>query len=277
MEILIKAKIDTINLNIKVQDDLTIVHRKRNYEMIELYPKLQSIFKVLNIPEEKFKMRDKRVSSKVFINHQGIYLEFKTIPPRPNETINHSLKLCHLQLKGEWFLENEYSKFLDLFEALNVDSTSKIEIAFDFIEDKNFLKDTMNVFLNHRDKIKKLSGENKIIFNLDHETQQSIHFFNASKTIKIYDKSIQLKKDKKREEFYLKNPDFLGKNHFRIELALNKSSIIDKNLSLKELILNKTSEKIIIDNFVNYFFDDFYIEKSSQIKKILQLIQKKKF
>lgn len=59
METTLKRKIDTINLNIKVDEDLSIIHKKRNYEMIELYPKVQEVFKILNIPEDKFKMREK--------------------------------------------------------------------------------------------------------------------------------------------------------------------------------------------------------------------------
>lgn len=272
MEHYLKQKIDTINLNIRILEDLSIIHEKKNYEMIELYPKLKKIFKILEIPEEKFKMRDKRVSSKVLINHNGIFLEFKTIPPRPGSQIDHSKKNLNIQFKGEYFLEleNEFTKYIEIFETLEADSISKIEVAVDFIHKKEFLLDSMNLFLNQRDKISKLKGENKVIFNFDYENEQSIHYFNKSKCLKIYNKALELKKNKKRPLFYNKNPEFLNKEHFRIELSISKSSIIDTNLKLKDLFLKKVSETQIIEVFKDYFFKDFEISKKSELKSILQ-------
>jgi hypothetical protein len=274
METTLKRKIDTINLNIQIQEDLSIIHKKRNYEMIEIYPKVQEVFKILNIPEDRFKMRDKKVSSKVFINHNGIYLEFKSIPPRPNELINHALKNLHIQFKGQWFLENGFEKLLEIFKDLKIKTISKIELSFDFIHEKDFLKQTMNVFLNHRDRIKKLSGKNKIFLNFSYENEESLSYSNASRAIKVYNKSLELKDNRKRDLFYEKNPDFLNKIHYRIEISIIKSSIIANNLKLKELINQKASEDFIINKCIQYFFEDFYIEKSSEIKKILKLIQK---
>lgn len=132
----------------------------------------------------------------------------------------------------------------------------------------------MNVFLNHRDRIKKLSGKNKIFFNFNYENEESLNYSNASKNLKIYNKSLELKDNKKRDLFYTKNPEFLNKTHYRIELSIMKSSIIDNNLKLKGLMIDKTPENKIIDKCIEYFFEDFYIEKSSSIKKILKQIQK---
>lgn len=274
METTLKRQIDTINLNIKVDEDLSIIHKKCNYEMIELYPKVQEVFKILNIPEDRFKMRDKKVSSKVFINHSGVFLEFKSIPPRPNEVMNHAKKNLHIQFKGEWLLENGFEKLSEIFESLKVDTISKVEVAFDFIHDKDFLKETMNVFLNHRDRIKKLSGKNKIFLNFSYENEESLSYTNASRAIKVYNKSLELKDNRKKDLFYEKNPEFLNKTHYRIEISIIKSSIIDNNLKLKELINENTSEDLVIDKCVNYFFEDFYIEKTSQIKKVLKRIHK---
>lgn len=276
MELHLKEKIDTINLNIIIYEDLSIIEQKRNYEMIELYPKLKKIFQILDIPEEKFKMREKRVSSKVLINHNGIFLEFKTIPPRPGNQIDHSKKNLNLQFKGEYFLENDFLKFTEIFELLEVNSVSKIEIAIDFIHKKDFLKDSMNLFLNYTDKITKLKGENKIIFNFDYENEQSIHYFNKSKCVKIYNKSLELKKNRKRPLFYNKNPEYLNQHHFRIELSISKSAIIDTNLKLKESLLQKGTESQIIKVFKNYFFKDFELTKKSELKIILQTIKQKK-
>jgi hypothetical protein len=276
METNIKAKIDTINLNIRIQEDLSIITQKKNYEMIELYPRLIEILEILEIPKEKFRMRDKKVSSKVVINQNAVFLEFKTIPPRPGEVINHTYKNCHIQIKGEWLLQNGFQKFIDVFNKLKPDSASKIEIAFDFIHEKSFLKDTMNIFLNFKDKIKKFGGENKIILNMTTEVEESLNYFNASKMLKIYNKAIQLKNDKKKELYYEKNPDFLNQNHYRVELSLMKSSIIEKNLKLIELINNENTETEIIYKFIDYYFKDFSISKTSSIKSILKLIENKK-
>jgi hypothetical protein len=277
METNIKAKIDTINLNIKVDEDLAIIHEKNQYDMIQLYPRLVEIFNTLKIPLEKFQMRDRKVSSKVLINYNGIFIEFKSVPPRPNFAIDHTKKNCHIQLKGEYFLETEYNKFIEVFKKLNPDSVSKIEIAFDFIQEKSFLKDTMCIFLNHRDKVKKFSGENKIYFNLNHDAEENLNYSSSSKIFKLYNKSIELKNNKKKELFYKKNSEFLNKNHYRLELSLMKSSIIDKNLRLTELINNENTETEIIYKFVEYYLKDFYIEKSSEIKKILKKVWKKQY
>ena len=272
MEIIIKQKIDTLNLNIRIQEDLSIITQKKNYEMIELYPKLQKIFKILNIPEEKFKMRDRRVSSKVLINYKDIFIDFKSVPPRPGQQINHSVKNLNLQLKGAYLLENDFNHVLNKFEELEVDSISKVEVAFDFVQKKEFIKDTMNVFLNHREKITKLKGENKIIFNFDYDKEQSIHYFNQSKCLKIYNKSLELKNNKKRPIFYNKNPEFLNKEHFRVEISISKSSIIDTNIKLKELLRMKTPEDNIIKIVKDYFFKDFKINRNSELKTIIKHI-----
>jgi hypothetical protein len=274
MELHIKQKIDTINLNIIIFEDLSIITEKKNYEMIELYPKLQKIFKILNIPEDKFKMRDKRVSSKVLINYNGIFLEFKSVPPRPGQQINHSKKNLNIQLKGEYFLENDFTQFLEIYEQLEVDSISKIELCFDYIQEKDFLKETMNVFLNNKEKITKLKGENKIIFNMDYENEQSIHYFNKSKCLKIYNKALELKNNKKRPLFYNKNPEFLNKNHYRIEISISKSAIIETNIKLKDLLLKKVNEDEIIKICKDYFFKDFEIKKQSKIKSIISALKK---
>lgn len=274
MDIFIKEKIDTINLNIKCEMDESIIIQKRDYEMIELFPRVQAIFKILNIPETKFTMRERKLSSKVFFNYNGIYLEFKTIPPRPGQKINHSFKNLHLQIKGEYLLDNDFNYVVSKLVQINPDTYSKIDVAFDFIQEKCFLLDTMNVFLNHRHKIKKLDGENKIVFNLDSDTEQSIHYYSASKMFKIYNKALELKKNKKRDLFYQKNSEFLNQAHFRIELSLMKSKIINTNLKLTELINKNTKENDIIRKFKEYFFKDFYIEKNSLIKKILSQITK---
>ena len=75
----IKAKVDTINFNIRVNEDQSIFHRRSKYEHIEIYPKLCEIFTALEIPFEKFKLRNFSVANRFKINYQGIYLEFKTI------------------------------------------------------------------------------------------------------------------------------------------------------------------------------------------------------
>jgi hypothetical protein len=268
----LKAKIDTINLNFKIVADMGIVHKK-NYKVIELFPRLQNIFRTLQISEDKFKLHNNSVASKYKLNFEGVYLEFKSMPPRTGEVINHEKKLCFLQFKGEWFLKNSFEKFIEIYNELNPDSISKIEVAFDFIEEDDFLKDTMNIFLNHRNCITDLGGENKIQFHLNSEEEHGLSYSNISKEIKIYKKSTQLKKNKMKDLFYEKNPEYLNRPHFRIELGLARSVYIDKNLELATLLHSKKSELDIIKSFVNVFFNNFEVTRKSKLKKIIKTIQ----
>lgn len=265
----IKAKTDTINLNIRVDEDLSIVQRRSKYEHIELYPKLCEIFAALEIPFEKFKLRNFSVASKFKINYEGIYLEFKTLPPRVGEVSDNSKKICFIQLKGEWFLKNNYQMFLTVFKKLPQATISKLEIAFDFVEKEIFLNDSMDLFLHHRDRIAKLEGENKIFFHLNSNQELGLSYSNISKEIKIYNKSEELKTNRKRDLYYEKNPEFIDKVHYRIELGFARSTYIERNLDLLKLFGENKPEKEIISRFLNVFLKNFSIEKKSKLKNIL--------
>lgn len=265
----IKAKIDTINLNIRVDEDLSIVQKRSKYEHIELYPKLCEIFTVLKIPFEKFKLRNFSVASKFKINYEGIYLEFKTLPPRTGEVSDNSKKICFIQLKGEWFLKNNYQIFLNVFKKLPQATISKLEIAFDFVEKEKFLNDSMDLFLHYRDRIAKLEGENKISFHLNNNQELGLSYSNISKEIKIYNKSEELKSNKKRDLYYEKNPEFVGKIHYRIELGFARSTYIERNLNLLKLFSGNISEKEITVKFINVYLKNFSVEKKSKLKDIL--------
>lgn len=265
----IKAKIDTINLNIRVDEDLSIVQKRSKYEHIELYPKLCEIFTVLKIPFEKFKLRNFSVASKFKINYEGIYLEFKTLPPRTGEVSDNSKKICFIQLKGEWFLKNNYQIFLNVFKKLPQATISKLEIAFDFVEKEKFLNDSMDLFLHYRDRIAKLEGENKIFFHLNSNQELGLSYSNISKEIKIYNKSEELKSNRKRDLFYEKNPEFVGKIHYRIELGFARSTYIERNLDLLKLFSGNISEKEITAKFINVYLKNFSVEKKSKLKDIL--------
>lgn len=269
----IKAKIDTINLNIRVNEDQSVFQRRSKYEHIEIYPKLCEIFTALEIPFEKFKLRNFSVANRFKTNYQGIYLEFKTMPPRSGEVSDHSNKICLIQLKGEWLLKNGFNKFLEVFKKMPQSTISKIEVAFDFIEDDLFLMDTMNLFLHHRSRISKLEGENRVFFHLNHSNEYGISYSNISKEVKIYKKSEELKNSRKKDLFYEKNPEFLNKTHYRVELGLARSSYIERNLSLLKLFNDNNSEKEIISKFLKVFLKNFSVDKKSNFKNILSALK----
>jgi hypothetical protein len=84
--------IDAIYINFREQMDESIIHSKPKYQMIDLFPKMKKTLELLKIPQEKFYMKDKKLSSRVMINHEGVYLIFKTEPPRTGNSSNHSKK-----------------------------------------------------------------------------------------------------------------------------------------------------------------------------------------
>jgi len=270
----IKAKIDSINLNIKIDEDLSIIRSKSKYELIEIYPKLCEIFKVLNIPFEKFKLRNNSVASRFKLNHEGIYLEFKTLPPRIGEESDYSKKLCQIQLKGQWLLENNYKIFLETFKKLPQATISKIEISFDFVEDHLFLKQTMDLFLHHREHISILEGDNRIFFHLNQTKEFGVSYSNISKEIKIYNKCEELKGNRKQNLFYQKNPEFIDKPHYRIEFGFARSAFIERNLNLINLFNKNTSEKDVIYIFLKIFFKNLSIAKKSKLKSIFKELKK---
>lgn len=273
----IKAKIDSINLNIKVEEDFSVIRSKAKYEIIEIYPTLCEIFKTLDIPFEKFKLRNNSVASRFRLNHEGIYLEFKTLPPRTGEASDNSKKICQLQLKGEWFLKNGYNLFCETFKNLPQSTISKIEISFDFIENEYFLKETMDLFLNHRKHISKLEGDNRIYFHFNQAKEFGLTYSNISKELKIYNKFEELKGNKKQNLYYLKNPDFINNLHYRIELGFSRTAYIERNLNLASLLSNNISEKEVISIFLKSFLKNFSISKKSKIKAILKELKNSNF
>ena len=271
----LKGKIDTININFKIDEDLSVIHKKSKYNMIEIYPRLQHIFNVLGIPEEKFRLHNNSVASRYKLNYEGIYLELKSMPPRPSEKIDHSKRICLLQLKGEFFLNNDFEQFTEIFNKLKPDSVSKVEVAFDFIEENHFLKDCMNIFLNNRSQITNLEGDNKIYLNFNSTEEFGLSYSNISKELKVYQKSIQLQSNKMRDLFYIKNPEFINKTHFRIELGLSRSVNISRHLNVNDLLKTEKSENEFIKVFVRTFFKNFDIKKKSKLRDVIKAIKGK--
>lgn len=269
---MIRSCLDTIYLNYNETFFESALSRS-NYEKIDLFPKTKKLFELLSIPREKFYLKNNSIATKLSINHEGIYLSFKSVPPKAGHTINHNHKRVSIQLKSEWMLKEGYSKFLEIYNSFEFDSISKIEVAFDIPDD--FVQETMNIFINSRDKITKFDGQTQIFLNLDYQYALSIAYFNSSVGFKLYDKSIELEKNNslKKELYYLKNPDFLNKKINRLEIGYATSKRINHLFDLKDEFKNNKSEIYIINIIKNKYFETFDIKYNSKIKKYLKILK----
>lgn len=263
--------IDTIYLNFYDKYDDTPVLGKLKYDMIDLFPKTKIILDSLGL-SEKFYLRNNSIASKLVINYKDVFFSFKSVPPRAGEKTILENKICSLQLKSTWFLRNGYCKFLQLFNTEGIEfSISKIEIAHDIPE--NFIQETMNIFLNHRDKISKFDGKTNIFLNLEYEKPLSITYFNSSTVFKIYDKAHELTLHKEKSDlYYLKNEELLNKPINRIEIGYSTSKRIHQLFNLREKFKNKFKEHEVIKLIQSEFFKNFRINKSSVIKNNINKI-----
>lgn len=170
-------------------------------------------------------------------------------------------------------LKYGFKAFQEYFKTEPTSTISKIEISYDFPEDTVF--ETMNIFLNHKDKIKSYKRA-KTAFFFDSKNYESLLHSSNTTTLKLYDKLVELKFSGKEELYFSKNPEFKSCPSLnRLEVGYSTTKRIEELFpDLDKKIRSDSSEKEIIDMIAKEFFSNFEISKKSKIKEIIKQIKK---
>lgn len=261
----IKQSIDGIYFNYEDTLNDEVFHKK-SYDTIEIFPKLKMIFEELEIDKSLFYLKNKSIAPKFYLNHENCFLKLQSKIQSP---IVHNNKNISIQLKNSYLSRHSFEDLKQLYYTTKPISISKIECAFDFVAQNNFLKETVRIFLNPKNYTN-FEGS-KTYINLEDDELTGISYMNSSKVIKVYRKDLELQKNNiKMGLFYEKNPEFIGiDNLYRIEIGFITSKRIKSLFKEEELF---KSENDFINQIKNQFFREFKVNKKSQFKGIIDEI-----